>query len=654
MWREHFIGPEDNWLPPDNFQEQPIEMIARRTSPTNIGLSLLANISACDFGYITTAQFIDRTANTISTMTKLELYKGHFYNWYDTESLNPLLPKYISTVDNGNLIGHLIVLKQGLLEVENREILGLTTFYGLRDTLYVFIDTIDEKEAKLLSAFKYELEVLCKADLISCHQIKFELGLLIKKFNAIMEIYFRNTTGESDIWKRAFIEQLENSITELQIFEPWFLLKNTPTKFSELISMNSTTSLAKVLKTATELSIRLNHFQKDSTTTIENKWIEQMLSATSYTTTIVKERISIAQNLAQKCDEMADMEWDFLYNKSSKLLTIGYNVQDQRMDSSSYDLLASEARLCTFICIAQGKLPEESWFALGRLLTNVNGNSILLSWSGSMFEYLMPLLVMPTYENTLLDQTCKAAVEWQISYGKQVNLPWGISESGYNMINANAHYQYRAFGAPGLGLKRGLEEDSVIAPYATALSLMVAPEEACKNLELLAKKGFEGRYGFYEAIDYTPSRLPRGKSCAIVYSYMAHHQGMTLLSLAYLLLDKPMQKLFELEPQFQATLLLLQERIPKASTFFAHTTNIEDIDYLGSDAETRIINTPNTPIPEIQLLSNGRYNVMVTNSGAGYSRWKSLSVSRWREDVTSDNWGTFCYIRDVKNENYTN
>src|SRR6185437_14651904 len=314
--------------------------------------------------------------------------------------------------------------------------------------------------------------------------------------------------------------------------------------------------------------------------------------------------------------------------------------------------LASEVRLCIFICIGQGKLPEESWFALGRLLTNLEGKSVLLSWSGSMFEYLMPLLVMPTYDNTLLDQTYKTVVDWQIQYGKKINKPWGISESGYNMINAGSNYQYRAFGAPRLGLKRGLEEDVVVAPYASILALMVAPEKACENLELLRKKGLEGRYGFYEAIDYTPSRLQRGQSSAIVYSFMAHHHGMSFLSLDYLLHDKPMQKLFEAEPQFKAALLLLQERIPKATTFFTHHTDIAEIDYVAVGQETRIINTPDTSVPKVQLLSNGRYHVMITNAGGGYSHWKDIAVTRWHEDVTCDNWGTFCYIRDLDSNNY--
>ena len=360
-------------------------------------------------------------------------------------------------------------------------------------------------------------------------------------------------------------------------------------------------------------------------------------------------RIAAIERLALQSGELARMEYDFLFDEARHLLAIGYNVSERRRDSSYYDLLASEARFSSFVAIAQGQLPQESWFALGRLLTTAGGEPILLSWSGSMFEYLMPLLVMPTYEHTLLDQTCKAAVARQIEYGRKRGVPWGISECGYNAIDVHLNYQYRAFGVPGLGLKRGLAEDLVIAPYASALALMVAPEEACLNLERLAAEGFEGGIGFYEAIDYTPSRLPRGQSSAVVRSFMAHHQGMSLLSLAYLLLDRPMQKRFESDPLFQATMLLLQERIPKATAFYAHTTELSEQHTASSAPETpiRVFSSPDTPNPEVQLLSNGRYHVMITNAGGGYSRWKDLAVTRWREDRTCDNWGTFCYIRDV-------
>jgi hypothetical protein len=353
--------------------------------------------------------------------------------------------------------------------------------------------------------------------------------------------------------------------------------------------------------------------------------------------------------LAEQCEELSEVDYTFLLEKATSLLRIGYNVEEQKKDHGYYDLLASEARLGIFVGIAQGKLPQESWFALGRLLTNSGGDPILLSWSGSMFEYLMPQLVMPSYENTLLYQTNKATVKRQIEYAFQRGVPWGISESGYNMVDAHMNYQYRAFGVPGLGLKRGLEEDIVIAPYASMLALMVEPAKACTNLQLLSKEGFEGTYGFYEAIDYTSSRLPRGSTESIVQSYMVHHQGMSFLSLAYVLLNKPMQQRFESELRFNATLLLLQERIPRITLFYAHTSDIIETSTPASDVQSRSINTPNTRLPEIQLLSNGHYHVMITNSGGGYSRWKDIAVTRWREDATKDEHGIFCYIKDVSN-----
>lgn len=651
---ERFVSQEDNWLPPDNFQEQPITALAHRTSPTNIGLSLLSCLSARDFGYITTRQLLERTTLTIATMQKMERFRGHFFNWYDTQSLNILFPKYISTVDSGNLVGHLLVFQQGLLAIPYQPIINSKIVEGIEDTFQILADTLDEKDPELLKAFSAHLAAAGILDFNKPHDIKLYIGSLTKTLEGVT--LSSDPESETYWWTQQLKEQLANAEGELNIFEPWILLKNIPAKFTHFVLLHQNSTPTRLLNTARKLQAEVAIQNKAENTSEENKWLALFQTTLEESIRLAEERIAMAEQLAQQCNELADVAWDFLYDNTSHLLTVGYNVQEHRMDASFYDLLASEVRLCTFIGIAQGKLPEESWFALGRLLTNVDDESILLSWSGSMFEYLMPLLVMPTYENTLLDQTYKAAVTCQINaqnkYRKQVGQPWGVSESGYNMINVESHYQYRAFGVPGLGLKRGLEDDLVIAPYASTLALMVAPEKACKNLELLKEKGFEGRYGFYEAIDYTPTRLPRGQTHAIVYSFMAHHQGMSLLALAYLLLDKPMQKLFEAEPQFKATLLLLQERIPVATAFFAHTTDIADIDYSVRDNETRVINTPHTRIPEVHLLSNSRYHVMITNAGAGYSRWKDIAVTRWREDGTRDNWGMFCYIRDVKSDAY--
>ncbi|MGH8077286.1 MAG: glucoamylase family protein, partial [Lysobacter sp.] len=339
----------------------------------------------------------------------------------------------------------------------------------------------------------------------------------------------------------------------------------------------------------------------------------------------------------------------FLYDPARHLLAIGFNVDEHRRDAGYYDLLASEARLCSFVAIAQGQLPQETWFALGRLLTEVDGAATLLSWSGSMFEYLMPQLVMPSYEGTLLDQTARNCVDRHIEYGRQREVPWGISECGYHVVDARMNYQYRAFGVPGLGLKRGLAQDLVVAPYASMMALMVAPEAACENLQRLSAAGFAGRFGLYEAIDYTAARLPRGQSHALIRSFMVHHQGMGLLALAYLLHDQPMQKRFMADPEFQATLLLLQERIPRTGVFHPHAAEVASAGPSTQIHETRlrVFRSAEQARPAVQMLSNGRYHVMVSSAGGGYSRAQEMAVTRWREDGTRDHWGNFCYLRDV-------
>ncbi len=342
----------------------------------------------------------------------------------------------------------------------------------------------------------------------------------------------------------------------------------------------------------------------------------------------------------------------FFNDKTQHLLAIGYNADEHHRDNGNYDLLASEARLGLFVAISQGKISQESWFSLGRRLTVTDSTPVLMSWSGSMFEYLMPNLVMPLYENTLLDNTCKGAVKKHIEYGREQGVPWGISESCYNMVDAHLSYQYRAFGVPELGFKRGLGLDLVIAPYASVLALMIDPAAACRNLEKLTAYGYEGKYGFFESVDFTPSRLPRSKSPALIQTFMTHHQGMSLLSLAYLLCDQPMQKRFEADSNLQTSLLLLQERVPKATGFYTPNLDTEEIIHTSLNSDMRVINSPNTFQPEIQLLSNGSFHVMVTNAGGGYNEWRDIALTRWREDTTCDNWGSFCYIRDLDSREF--
>jgi cyclic beta-1,2-glucan synthetase len=644
---ETFVGPEDNFLPPDNYQERPVAVIANRTSPTNMGLALLANLSAFDFGFISCGRLLERTSRALETMGRLDRYEGHLFNWYDTRTLQPLPPRYISSVDSGNLAGHLLTLRAGLLALPEDQILSPRLFESLNDVLGLALDDLPDDlptaPPAQLATLRQEMTSTALHPPVTLSATR----LCLERLHASVAVVaasqdFQTSTFDNSFhnWIQAFVGQCRDALAELDLLTPWAASRHEFRE--ELAFLDEIPTLGGLV--ALEARFR-------SVAAVEAAELGDMIGAACQQ---AGSRMARLNALAQHCDALAQMEYGFLYDETRHLLAIGYNVDERRRDQSFYDLLASEARFTTFVAIAQGQLPQESWFSFGRLLTSAGGEPTLLSWSGSMFEYLMPNLVMPSYAHTLLDQTCRAVVARQIEYGNKSGVPWGISECGYNAINSHLNYQYRAFGVPGLGLKRGLSDDLVIAPYATALALLVDPQEACKNLERLAGEGLEARYGLYEAVDFTPSRLPRGQTSAVVRSFMAHHQGMTLLSLAGVLLGFPMQLRFASDVRFQATLPLLQERIPRSAAFYAHTTELAELHLAASAGDTplRLYDTPDTPSPEVQLLSNGRYHVMITNSGSGYSRWEQLAVTRWREDPTCDNRGIFCYLRDVDSREF--
>ena len=676
---ETFVTERDNWLPPDNFQEEFLGAVAHRTSPTNIGLSLLSGLAAYDFGYLSMGALFNRTEKTLKTLGGMEKYRGHFYNWYDTESLKPLKPHYVSSVDSGNMVGHLLVLRAGLLELKDGKIVPPQLPDGLADTLAVLQECAAELETgraggaadsarqavgqiarlrqKLTPAPGSLSELHARLRVLSAESSRTLSGLQGKHFEKTRR------------WLRAFEKQCYDCLEDMAFIAPWVLLapeipgmwdrgddlqKERLSRLrGELLRLEETPSLAgtarlelKLFPLIDAVLAGLSLSGEDSGR--EKEWFTLLRGAVKAAGDRASERMVAIDAMALACTELSAVEFEFLYDKRAHLLSIGYNVSEHRPDPGCYDLLASESRLASFVAIAQGKLPQKHWFMLGRLLSRYGGEPVLVSWGGSMFEYLMPLLVMPVYEGTLLEGTYKAMVACQIDYAAGNGIPWGMSESGYNKLDAALAYQYRSFGVPDIGFKRGLLEDLVVAPYAAALALMVEPEKACGNLERLAAEGFGGEYGFYEAIDYTPSRAAHDGTRAVVRSYMAHHQGMSLLALAYTLLDRPMQRRFLADPMFKATELLLQERVPKVSTF------VYDAEVSGllrkteeSDALSRVFTTPNTPSPETHLLSNGRYNLMLTNSGGGYTRWKNLAVTRWHEDSVMEGEGTFVYLRDA-------
>ncbi|WP_428910308.1 GH36-type glycosyl hydrolase domain-containing protein [Niallia sp. Krafla_26] len=524
---EDYVTEEDNWLPPDNVQMDPPNGIAHRTSPTNIGLYLTCSLAAKDFHFIDTQGLIQRLERTLDTIDKMEKWEGHLYNWYDTVTLKPLSPIYVSTVDSGNFVGCLITVREGLVEL-----------LGWNDL---------------------------------------EMGVDLN-------------SSSSDSLQTAFSEEL------------------TPVGSGKLLR-----------------------------NPVSEEWIEK------------------GKRLIKRIDRMIK-ETNFvpLYDHDAKLFTLGYHVERNERDDILYDLMASEARTASFISIALGQVSVSHWKALGRTMTKAGKRPVLLSWSATMFEYLMPWLFMRTYRNSLWENTYKAVVDRQIQYAEQRGVPHGISESGFYAFDYQMNYQYRAFGVPGLGFKRGLEQDLVVAPYATILSLPFAKDKAFQALKEIEKLNGRGKYGFYEAIDFTKRRLPENQKHMVIRSFMAHHQGMSFLTLANLLLPTPIYERFHRNKQVQATELLLQERIPKKARLIKHPAmtqeHVLDSTQKQDHVSVREYRSPNTHTPEVNILSNGTLTTVITNSGSGFSSYKGLLVSRWRPDPVMDQWGNYIYIRDMSND----
>ena len=480
---DRFVTADDHHLPPDNVQMVPAVGIAHRTSPTNIGLGLLAALGAHDLGFIGTPELCERLDRTLATLERLPRHQGHFLNWYDTQTLEPLAPRYVSTVDSGNLAAALVTLAMGI------------------------------------------------------------------------------RPHAPDLATRA-----------MTLFEA--------------------------------------------------------------------------------------MDFRMLLDPTRLQLSIGYRLADAespgRLDKSYYDLLASEARIASFVAIAKGDVPEAHWFRLGRPVTSVRGRAVLLSWSGTMFEYLMPLLVMRSHPGTLLDASCRGVIVRQRDYAAAHDVPWGISESAYNLVDRLGVLQYKAFGVPGLGLNRGLGQELVVAPYASALALPLAPAAATANLRRLGKNGLDGEYGLYDAIDYTPrgpdalaEAAPRAG--VVAATFMAHHQGMTLVAVVNALGDNRMVERFHADPRVQATALLLQERVPRHATAIEPRPDGEQpVTGPTLDSPLRTFRSAHTGVPHTQFLSNGRYLTSLTNAGGGTSVWNGLTVTRWRRDPTRDADGQFLYLRDVR------
>ena len=676
-WRffEKFVGVEDNWLPPDNFQEDPTPVTAHRTSPTNMGLLLLSTSAAHDLGYVGSLEFVEREEMTFATMARLGRLNGHFFNWYDTKTLEPLLPQYISTVDSGNLAGHLIAVKQACIDFPDQKLFDRRVVEGFSDTVEAMV-----LEAASLGSFRQRTEVVtvrhlqdetaaCQQLLNAKHYDDLEswfvlLDSLTRRVAEIEDIvrslaheHGEGAFKELSSWVGSLKHQVSSHHRDAEVLTAWGRLlaslrseiKSDDHEWQSLLqTLEAVPTLTEVPQLCDRALVQLAALESPNSPPSAarlTKALEQCALSSS-------DMLSRLSRLARRCDQIVEeMDFSVLFDVERKLFTVGYNVTASRPDDSYYDLLASEARLASFVGIAKGDVPQQHWFRMGRTLTKVDGGRALISWTGTMFEYLMPLLVMRNYPNTLLDETYRTIVRRQIEYGEERGVPWGISEAAYNVRDLHLNYQYGPFGVPGLGLKRGLIENLVVAPYATMLAALVDPNAALENLRRLQKEGAFGPYGFYESIDYTAERLPEGQKSVMIRAFMAHHQGMSLVALANVLRDAVCVRRFHDDPSVQATELLMQERVPvgvPAAHPRAEEVLTGRVVQTMPGMVTRVYETANLDTPRTQLLSNGSYSVMVTTAGCGYSVCEGDAVTRWREDVTRDNWGAFIYLRDVR------
>src|SRR5438094_616518 len=505
-WRyfDDFVGPQTSWLPPDNVQETPTREIFMRTSPTNIGLSMLATVSANDFGYITIDDLVERNLRTLETLGRLERFEGHLFNWYDLSTLEPLRPRYVSAVDSGNLLASLWTFETSCNELAARPLLDESALRGIADTLSVLRQIApNHEEAERPLAF-LRLEGLTRDRPANLQEIILRIRAARQPAQDLLLHYRGQETDPRAYWAQQISKQVAawNGVID-KYLRPVEILMSPP---AQLMSLGEATHESRREALAATFSLRniaiegisglvplLPFYQRREDQEISRdvrEWLDLLVTEVDRSRRNASEQLAQLDELIAQSQQLeGGMGLRFLYDEERRIFAIGYQVAERRLDSSFYDLLASEARLTSFLAIARGEAPVEHWWALSRPFGSAYGRLPLLSWSGTMFEYLMPLLFTQTHENSLLDRACYDAVRCQIGYARQNRLPWGISESAFSALDRHNVYQYRAFGVPALALKRGQEDDLVVAPYATALALGVEPAAAMKNLRRLANLG---------------------------------------------------------------------------------------------------------------------------------------------------------------------
>ena len=685
-WRffERFVGPETHWLPPDNVQEYPKRTIAERTSPTNIGMMLLSTVTAYDFGYLGQRQFLTRLTSSLASIQRLQKYRGHLFNWYSTRDFHPLEPRYVSTVDSGNLIAALITVRQTLEELPHNLHPVERTVYGLCDELAalrrrLFPDESPEADGPtraLIDALDAAQAALVDSDqlLASAHQFEdkycadIEQAFLASldqnpnRWSAEEIAHFRENT-------QVFRKRIRIILADLDLFAPWSGRLSTPPAFflrpenqaqfetlaRYLSVLRDASGLTERFEAAAELTsdllAKLAHITNDDSISDAIAWLETLRHDIAGALTAVDSLDQSRQALARITGTLIEgTDFGFLYDFTRNLFRVGYNASTGEQDTSYYDLLASEARIASFVAIAKGDIPAKHWMHLGRPLTRIHGLRILLSWSATAFEYLMPRLLVHGPPSGLLNQSCEGAVKEQIRFGREHGIPWGISESGYAQFDQQNHYQYFAFGIPKLGLKWDQGERLVVSSYSSALALPYAPTETLRNLRQLISLNASGQYGLYEALDFGDAHKPRPARPRVVQSYMSHHQGMILVAIGNALHRDETVRRFHRDPHIASVEYLLHEQLPQRM----QTRPLERLPSPLKELPATPATVSQWPVepamPELALLSNGRLSCRVSDHGGGALYWRGMAATRWNPHVEGRTGGTRVYLKDLDSD----
>jgi len=666
---ERVVGPEDHWLPPDHLQEDPKNEVAHRSSPTNVGMSLLSTVAAYDLGYFDLLELVVRLRNSLESLAKLPRHHGHFYNWFDTTTLEPLEPRYISTVDSGNLALALLILEQSCRELSTKARPFERRFAGLCDSLGVFCEVLEDWGPGADPARALVEAMLAKlADVRGPRDwLDALVGLDDRCFVEVDRALVRLLELEHGHDPRAF-EQLRawsgqahrdvaGLRSELAVVLPWLeLVEDTPgavpatlgpTLASLRVELEAVPELGAAPAVCRRALARVEEAR--GLAGVSDEWRAWLARLAAGLETSLEHALALRVRLieiAQRAASLvATMDFGFLYDPYRELMVIGYDATAERFDQHHYDLLASEARVASLVAIAKGEVPLRHWAKLGRPIGRFGGGRGLLSWSGTMFEYLMPSLLLDEGEDTLLEVSARAAVNAQIEFGRRRHVPWGVSESGYSRLDVHLNYQYRAFGVAETGFRRELERDLVIAPYACVLALHYAPTQVQANLERIATLGGVGPLGVYEALDFTRERLQIGQSHAVVRSYMSHHQGMILVALHGRLRDRSMVARAHRHPLLRTVELLLHERAPNRAPVERPQPAEE-----GPPTRARLERVGSWPAAagevEAHLLGNGSYTVVMSSDGAGFSRWQEFALTRPTDDPVLADDGFAISVRD--------